>query len=185
MKESKADVLLHPVRLRIVQALLPHRELTAQEIGKILSDVPQATLYRHLNKLLEAGFIEVVHERPVGGAIERVYAASQGQLVINADGVAGATPEDHNRFFSAFCFSLMHQFAEYLKKDGFDLEKDRVGYRTLSMYLSDGEFDELMQQIRDLFQTALSHPPTAERRRRQISLISILDDTPGERKEAE
>ena len=62
LNETKADVLLHPVRLRIVQALLPRRQLTAQEIGRHLGDVPQATLYRHLNKLLDGGIIEIVHE---------------------------------------------------------------------------------------------------------------------------
>ena len=179
MNESKADVLLHPVRLRIVQALLPERQLTAQEIGKHLGDVPQATLYRHINKLLDAGIIEVTHERPVGGAIERVYVVSQGQAVIGEDGIAHATPEDHHRFFSAFCFSLMSQFAEYVERDEIDLARDRVGYRTLSLYLSDAEIDELMQQVRNLFQKALAHPPTPERRRRQISIISI----PGEMEE--
>jgi hypothetical protein len=45
-KESKAELMLQPVRFRILQCLLSGRQRTAQEIGLELVDVPPATLYR-------------------------------------------------------------------------------------------------------------------------------------------
>lgn len=42
---TKVDLLLHPVRLRVVQALLG-QEMTPQQLVDALGDVPQATLYR-------------------------------------------------------------------------------------------------------------------------------------------
>ena len=59
MTSPSADLLLHPIRLRILVGLLG-RPMTAQQLGEVLEDVPQATLYRQLNKLAQAGVLEVV-----------------------------------------------------------------------------------------------------------------------------
>jgi len=48
------DVLLHPIRWRIVQRVLG-RELTTTELKRDLPDVPTTSLYRHVAVLIEAG----------------------------------------------------------------------------------------------------------------------------------
>lgn len=70
--ELQADVVLHPIRMRVVLAL-GSGELTTREIQAWMPDVPQATLYRAINRLLEAKRIEVAQHRKRGGATERVY----------------------------------------------------------------------------------------------------------------
>ena len=45
---GSADLLLHPVRLRIVQAFLGERALTTTELSAELSDIPAASLYLSL-----------------------------------------------------------------------------------------------------------------------------------------
>ena len=57
---ASADLLLHPVRLRIVQAFLGDRALTTAELGTELPDVPPASLYRHVGVLVEGGVLAVV-----------------------------------------------------------------------------------------------------------------------------
>ena len=46
------DLLLHPIRLRIVQALVGE-PMTPLQLKDRLADVPQATLYRHINQLAD------------------------------------------------------------------------------------------------------------------------------------
>ena len=70
---ASADLLLHPVRLRIVQAFLGDRALTTGELHAELDDVPTASLYRHVAHLVDAGVLSVVAERRVRGAVERTY----------------------------------------------------------------------------------------------------------------
>ena len=41
---SKADLLLHPHRLRIVQAFLGHDGLTTADLRRALPDIPTATV---------------------------------------------------------------------------------------------------------------------------------------------
>ena len=70
---SSAELLLHPVRLRIMQAFLGDRALTTSQLSAELSDVPAASLYRHVARLVRANVLQVVAERQVRGAVERTY----------------------------------------------------------------------------------------------------------------
>ena len=81
---ASADLLLHPVRLRIVQAFLGDRALTTAQLAAELGDVPHASLYRHVSLLAKAGVLHVVAER-------RVRAVVEHTLIFFLDGVGGAT----------------------------------------------------------------------------------------------
>ena len=76
MAKTGADVILHPVRMRIISTLFKRR-LTTQQIGRALPEVAQATLYRHLSRLMQAGVVAVVALRPVRGVTEKVYALAE------------------------------------------------------------------------------------------------------------
>ncbi len=56
---TSADLLLHPVRLRIVQAFLGDRALTTTELQAELPDVPAASLYRQVARLVDGGVLGV------------------------------------------------------------------------------------------------------------------------------
>ena len=57
---APAELIFHPVRLRVIVALARSTPMTAQQLAEVLGDVPPATLYRHLNKLLVGGILRVV-----------------------------------------------------------------------------------------------------------------------------
>jgi DNA-binding transcriptional ArsR family regulator len=69
-----ADVVLHPVRLRIIQQFGGGRELTTAQLRNALPDITQATLYRHVGTLVDAQILTVVDERRIRGAVERTLA---------------------------------------------------------------------------------------------------------------
>lgn len=73
---SIADIVLHPVRLRIVQQL-GGRQLTTAALREELPDITQATLYRHVAALIAAQIVTVVDERRVRGTIERTLALGE------------------------------------------------------------------------------------------------------------
>ena len=113
MKETKADALLHPIRMRLVQVLAHSGPSTPQQLGEALPDVPQATLYRHLQKLAEAGVLSVVEERQVRGAREKTYALPEAGAVLGPDDLANASREDHQRYFTTLVAGLLGDVARY------------------------------------------------------------------------
>ncbi|NMA60872.1 MAG: helix-turn-helix domain-containing protein [Firmicutes bacterium] len=175
--EFKINTILHPVRMRIMQSLLGGKELTAQEISNRVSDVPQASLYRHLNRLLEAEVLEVVEENKVRGTMEKVYALSNQLETMTAKEVKEASPQEHFGFFFGFLTNLLGDYEEYLQGENIDLEQDGVSYRQLSVYLSDGELRKLLTEIRAIVAKVIENEPTTERRLRSITTIVIPKDT--------
>ncbi len=55
MSTTRADLILHPLRLRIIETLVNSEPLTPQEMRMRLPGVAQATLYRHLKILTDSG----------------------------------------------------------------------------------------------------------------------------------
>ena len=170
MNPTVAEVILHPVRMQIIQAVIG-RSMTAGQLGEALPDVAQATLYRHLNKLSNAGLLTVVEERPVRGTVEKVYALLYNAASLTSADVAQASKEDHMRYFGVFVASLLGEFRRYLQQETIDLEADGVGYRLVALYLSDEEFRHLVAARNSALLPALANQPSPGRRRRLLATI--------------
>jgi DNA-binding transcriptional ArsR family regulator len=75
---NAADIVVHPQRLEIMRALELHGAMTVREIGKRMRGISEASLYRHVRKLSEAGFLRVVETREKErGAPETVFALAE------------------------------------------------------------------------------------------------------------
>jgi DNA-binding transcriptional ArsR family regulator len=172
MKNSKSKIILHPVRIRISQTLLNGKKLNAQQISEYLQDVPQATLYRHLNKLLEAGVIEVVQENQVRGTVEKIYGLKQ-TTITSAEDLEGLTKEQHLDLFLTFTTQVLKVYEDYLNRGEVDLVNDQVSYRMANLYLTDEENMELMKQIALLLHKAMENKPTKERTARNYVTMVI------------
>jgi DNA-binding transcriptional ArsR family regulator len=176
---SKADAILHPVRMRIIQRLAEEaagRRMTAQEIGAGLPDVPQATLYRHLGRLVDADVVEVVDQRQVRGTVERVYALRTAGAQLGPDEVARFTRGDHMRYFATFIAGLLGDFARYLERPTIDLTADGAGYRQVTFAATDEEMMELGQALNTVIVPVLQNGPAPGRKRRMLATVSILMD---------
>jgi len=173
---TSADLLLHPVRLRIIQAFLGDRALTTAELRNELTDVPPASLYRHIARLVDAGVLSVVSERRVRGALERTYVLRLAAATINLDELERMTHEDHRQAFMAFVAGLLGAFDRYLSHDNIDLLRDGVTYRMAGLWLDDAELAELARDMTRVLQPRLANPPRPGRRRRILGTVLI----PGE-----
>jgi hypothetical protein len=170
------DLLLHPVRLRVVQAFLGERTLTTGDLRAELPDVPVASLYRHVGLLADAGVLEIVGERKVRGAAERSYRLVDGAAHIGAEQAATASPEEHRRGFATFVAALLGDFDRYVGRGQVDLARDRVGYAQLGLWLTDDEFDEMLAEIRAALRARTGHQRGGGRRRRLVTTVFLPGD---------
>lgn len=171
MSERKTDLVLHPVRMRILITLVD-QEMTAKELSQALPDVAQATLYRHLNVLADAGLVRVAAERKVHSVMEKIYTTTAGAGALSPEDVADLSPEEHFRHFTVFATTLVAMFEHYLEQsEPVDMVADMAGYRQVPLYLSDQELLEVVQGINRLLIPHLQNKPTPERRRRLFTTV--------------
>ena len=114
---ATADLLLHPVRLRIVEAFLGDRALTTSALAAELADVPAASLYRHVARLVNAGVLAVVAERRVRGALERTYVLRLSAATVGLDEVDAMSADEHRQAFMAFVAGLLGVAARPVRAD--------------------------------------------------------------------
>src|SRR6056297_2739225 len=169
------DLRLHPIRLRIVQTLAGS-SLTPLQLKDRLGDVPQATLYRHLNQLADGGLVEIVEERPIRGTVERTYGLVTSAVSLGDEALESATPEDHFRYFATFVGALLADFSAYLDSSSQALAADRVGYRQVALWLTDDEFDAMTEQMSSAVQDHVDNEPGPGRRRRLLTTVVMPDN---------
>ena len=174
---TTAELLLHPVRLRIVQAFLGDRELTTGQLRELLPDVSAATLYRQVATLAAAGVLEVAGERRVRAVSERTYRLHAEAASIGPAEAAELTPEQHRRAFLTFVAGLLADFDRHLDRGDVDLGRDLVSYRQIALHLTDEEMLELLTEVRAAYARRASLPPEG-RRRRLLTTILLPADGP-------
>jgi DNA-binding transcriptional ArsR family regulator len=165
------ELLLHPVRLRIVHAMSGGVTRTTSDLLARLPDVSKATVYRHVSLLAEAGLLEVVSEQRVHGAVERRYRLYRPRAVINPDAAASMTLEEHRHGFAAAMAALVAEFNTYLHQGNADPTEDKVGYRQIPLWLSQVELAELISQIRTILVSTMDNLPGPGRRLHLLSPI--------------
>lgn len=175
VKTSKSKLMLHPVRMKIVQSLLGNKQLTVQQIQSYAPDVPQATLYRQLNKLVEGNILIVVEENQIRGTVEKVYALNSEQLVLTKEDLKDLTKEDHYELFLTFLMQLLDDFEDYLKQDEIDMERDMTGYRKLHFYATPEELKDVIVSISESLLPLIKNEKTEDRKAYHLSTVLVPD----------
>lgn len=160
---SKEDLLLHPVRLRVILAVAGRR-VTAQQLAAELPDVPQASLYRNLRALVDAGIVSVVEEHRVKNTVERTFALPETNLTLSPADLEGAGPTEHLRLFTRFLGMLLGYFSRYAHSGRVDLKRDRAAYQMFSLDLSDAEAARLSRELSAVFKRFAENKGGARRR---------------------
>jgi DNA-binding transcriptional ArsR family regulator len=174
---ASADLLLHPVRLRIVKAFLGDRALTTSQLAAELDDVPAGSLYRHIALLTKAGVLQVVAERRVRGAVERTYTLRLLAAQIQPDEASSMTLDEHAQAFMAYIAGLLADFDRYLASEPTDPVRDGGDYRVAGLWLTDAELADFLRDLRAVAQPRLANAPGPGRRRRLLYTI-LLPEPP-------
>ncbi|WP_033262484.1 helix-turn-helix domain-containing protein [Amycolatopsis vancoresmycina] len=167
------NLLVHPVRLRIVHAMAGGRTRTTSELCERLPDVSKATVYRHVGVLADGGILEIEGEQRVHGAVERRYRLRRERVVVDEATAASVPKEDHRRVFATAMAALIAEFNAYLDREDADPAADLVGYRQHALWLSRAELAEMIGELREVIVRRMGHEPTADRVRYLLSPIQF------------
>ncbi|UJB46105.1 helix-turn-helix domain-containing protein [Streptomyces sp. A1-5] len=172
------ELLLHPVRLRVLHALAGERVLTTSQLRERMPEVPKVTMYRHVALLAEAGFLELVEEQRVRGAVERHYRLRRDRPVIDADAASAMSLDDHRRGFAAAMAVLIAEFNAYLDRPGAAPVADAVAYRQGTLWLSQDELAEMNHKMLEILGPLLANRPAPGRAPYLLSRIFFPAECP-------
>jgi hypothetical protein len=172
VRMASADLLLHPVRLRIVKAFLGDRALTTSQLAAELPDVPPGSLYRHVARLVRAGVLQVVAERRVRGAVERTYTLRPVAAQIQPGEARAMSRDEHSQAFLAYVAGMLADVDSYLATNPPNPAAE-AGYRAGALWLTDDEFASLLHDLSQVFQPRLANPPGEGRRRRLMYTVYL------------
>jgi DNA-binding transcriptional ArsR family regulator len=172
---ATAELLLHPVRMRILQTLFDSEPMTTTQLRDRIPDVAPATMYRQIAVLADAGVLEVVAERRVRGTVERSYRVRPENAVVDPAAREAMTREEHQRSFTTFAASLLTDFDRYLDREDAHPVADGVVYRQAAVWLTDEEFAAMVDEIENAVVSRVGYAPERGRSRRVVSLVVVPD----------
>lgn len=172
MKENAIKVLLNPIRIRIIQELSLKERATTKEIQKACGNISQATLYRHINKLLTSEIIQVVDENIINGITERVYAIKNDISEEISKHPENFTKEEYYDIFSQFIISILTDLSNYMSKETV-LENimKSSGLYSSTLFLTDEELKDMYKEIRDAISKRMNNELLDGRKLRKVSTI--------------
>src|SRR5690242_20562264 len=158
-----SDLLLHPVRWRIVQRVLG-RELTTTDLKRDLPDIPTTTLYRHVAALIDAGYLTVVRERKIRGTTERTLTLDQTKVGrIDEREARAMTPDQHRQAFLMMLTRLAADFDRVIETGDLYARMNQLGYSQLALYLSPDDMTAFRAGFEKLIEPYLAEAPGKDR----------------------
>ncbi len=147
---KKVELILHPVRFRILQTI-DGGALTTQQIADEMIDVPKSSIYRQLKLLLDGEMIEIAETKIVNGIQEKTYRLAQ-KPYLSAGDMALLSGEEHIHFFTIYIMNVLREFADYVQRSeaetgNIDMLSDRVGYTEAVVYATKAELDVLQSEL--------------------------------------
>lgn len=179
MKKDILKVMMHPLRIKIIQELAQKQKATTKEIQKACGDCSQATLYRHLKEMLDYDLIEVVEENNINGIIEKVYSIKTDVSKEIMNDTSKMSKDDFQNIFNQFLITIMSDLKSYLdQKNAIEDIKNNIGLVSFSLFLSDEELVDMMKEISKIVSSHMSNEKNDLRKLRKISYIitTSLDD---------
>jgi DNA-binding transcriptional ArsR family regulator len=158
-----AEVILHPVRLRIVQQL-GGRNLTTTELRTALPDVSQATLYRHIAALIDAGVVAVADERRVRGAVERTLTLGDRMAHVDAPELHAMQSGELRQSFLTFLAQLGRDFDRFVDADDSVVLRGYLGFGQVPLYVTADDLAALQQGLSELITPLLADDGTGKQR---------------------
>ncbi len=172
MNDKMVTCLCDPVKAKILFEVFEKKEVTTKQISEKHSQIPKATLYRHLSKMLADGILKVAGENQIRGTIEKIYALGFDfeeniqTMVKTNDG------ELYMQFFMQYMLGIMHEFLEYTSGTDINLAEDGTGFTITPVYATKDEITDALTKCSEIIRSLYHNEPNEQRQLHNICMIT-------------
>ncbi|MEH7454147.1 helix-turn-helix domain-containing protein [Gottfriedia acidiceleris] len=150
---NKTEIIMHPVRMKICQALMRNKEngITPLEMIKIIKDVPQATLYRHIQIMVDSNIIRVIKEKKVKSVSEKYYVLNEEEARLDQKEWKEASIKEKLNYISSYQLLLMTQYQNYLNKlEEQNRKEDGATFSVVELKINEEHFFLFQNELNEL-----------------------------------
>lgn len=87
--------------------------------------------------------------------------------------------EAHYNILYTFAMTLLMDFNNYINSENYNMQEDRVGFRSFPLYLSDAECDVFLNELKASLIKVSDNKPNSERRLRKFSFTIMPKEEKG------
>lgn len=167
------EIMLNPIRMRIVQIAAANEKTSASYICEKMPDIPRTTIYRHIKILIDNEILTVVAENKIRGSLERILSLSTAEIAKHN------TLDNAKQNIFGFMMQQYAKFERYFNSEDPDPARDCLFYNNTIMMLTDEEYSAFLKELQLLLQK-YSLEYTEERKVRDISIISAPNENQGD-----
>ncbi|MEK3978255.1 hypothetical protein MKY37_04090 [Psychrobacillus sp. FSL K6-2836] len=167
------DCMVNPVKSQIIFSIQEKGECTAKDLLSSQYDIPQATLYRTLNRLVDSGILKIVAENKVRAVTEKVYALNESFLNVNQSIVEQNDGEAYFKLFMNFIIELMKNFQSYAEKPSINIVEDGSGFSAVPIYATVEELLDIGKNFKEIIAPYQTRNTSVEEQRMRI-LATII-----------
>lgn len=171
------DCLTSPVKSRLLFEIDRRESATAKELAAVFDDIPQATLYRNLKQMQQAGVLKVIGETPIRGTVEKTYVVAT-DITADLRRVLDENSGDlYMQAFTRYMLGFARQFGRYCDSPDIDIEADMSGFSLVHARLTDEELVKVVQAISEILKPLERNEPASGRKMRTLGLIVSPPDS--------
>ncbi len=173
MENKIVKELLDPTNMKIVMYLMNNEYATKKDLEEIVSDISQASLYRHLKSLVKNEILEIHSKEQKRGTYEKTYVLKYNPNDKLSEVVDKGNSKEIYEIFYTFIMAQLIDFENYLSIENFNLEDDRVGFRSFPLTLTNKESDEMNKEIAKILKKYMDIKSKENSRLRKFSITSM------------
>ena len=130
---------------------------------KELSDIPSASLYRHIKILDDHEILIVVEKNKIRGTVEKFYHLNRTTLEVD---------DESGTAVQMSLLSLCAAFAKYFSSGHTNPRKDLLMLTSCTLTLTDEDFIKFLTELNEVATKYMAKPVTEKSVSRQITLVS-------------
>lgn len=159
-------------RFKIALALIDKEEgQSIMQLNQLLEDIPQATLYRHVNAMFEEGLLKIVKKKKTRSGEENFYAINAKGYKIDQEEWGQASYHEKVNFVTYYFMYILQSYQNYHQTIAD--QKDHSTFSISKLNLAESEFENFQSDLNDLINKYYNESQNDNNRERTISLVII------------
>lgn len=172
MNNAFLSYLSEPINAKLIVEIYKRKQITTTQLLEKFNEIPQATLYRRMQKMLKDGVLKITGENHIRGTVEKMYALNFDFEEIKRDLAEANDSEMYLQYATIYMLGILREFQEYTAKKDIDIAGDGSGLSIAPIYATTEELREALIKIGDILLPLVNNPPGEGRQLRNLCIIN-------------